>query len=327
MATKSESDTRKKVNLNTVLAKKRKGEKLVFLTAYDYCFAKLADAAGVDMILVGDSLGMTLLGHESTLPVTMDDMIRHSQAVRRGCEYAYLVGDMPFLSYQTDDRDAVLNAGRFIAEAGCDAIKLEGGKRVASRVRAIVNAGMVVMGHLGLTPQNALQFGGWRVQGKTVESYEAILEDALALQEAGISFLLLEGVPNQVAGLISRKLTIPVYGIGAGRELDGQLLIVHDILGMYDRFTPKFVKKYCDAGKLIRDSIETYANEVRQGQFPQDEHFYEISNEQLVEIQKTASNDHAAVDQALRTVVAATGPVLVATEEAKTKQSGQILAS
>ena len=276
---------RKKVTITTLRNKKNKGDKTVFITAYDFPFAKLADEAGVDMILVGDSLGMTVLGHETTLPVTMEDMIRHSQAVRRAVKYAFIVGDMPFMSYQTSDRDAVINAGRFIAEAGCDCVKLEGGRRVASRVRAIVDAGILVMGHLGLTPQNALQVGGYRVQGKDIQGFKDLLDDALALQEAGISSLLLEGIPNRVAGLIARQLTIPVYGIGAGRELDGQLIIMHDILGLFDRFVPKFVKKYASLGELARNAMKAYADDVRTVSFPSDEQFYDIPADNLKEIE------------------------------------------
>lgn len=278
----------KKVTINTLLAKKKTGQKVVCVTAYDYPFARLADAAGVDVILIGDSLGMTTLGYINTLAVTMDDMIRHAGAVRRGCRNAFLIGDMPFLSYQACTKDAVLNAGRFIAEAGCDAIKLEGGRRVVSQVRAIVDAGIVVQGHLGLTPQNAHQFGGWRVQGKTVDSFSSILDDAFVLQEAGASSLLLEGLPNEVGGIIARKLTIPVYGIGAGSELDGQLLIIHDMLGLYDRFTPRFVKKYCDAGDMILKAVATYAKEVRGGAFPTKDHYYPVDPKQLKEIKKAS---------------------------------------
>lgn len=281
-----DTQVRRKVTIKTLLSKKERGEKIVYITAYDYAFSRLVDAAGVDVILVGDSLGMTVLGYDTTLPVTMDDMIRHSMAVRKGCTYAFLIGDMPFMSYQSSVRDAVLNAGRFIAEAGCDGVKLEGGRRVAPQARAIVDAGIVVQGHLGLTPQNALQFGGWRVQGKDTASVRAILEDALALEDAGITSLLLEGIPSEVAGMVRSKLSIPVYGIGAGRELDGQLVIIHDILGMYDRLRPKFVKQYSDVGAAIRDAVSQYGEEVRSGKFPAEEHFYEVDAVQLEAIRE-----------------------------------------
>src|SRR3989344_401337 len=279
---------RKKVNISTLVAKKKKDEKAVFITAYDYPFSYLADQAGIDMILIGDSLGMTTLGHETTLPVTMEDMIRHSQAVKRGSKYAFLIGDMPFMSYQPSDRDAILNAGRFISEAGCDAVKLEGGRRVKDRVRAIVDAGIIVMGHLGLTPQNAAQMGGFRVQGKTVDQFEELLQDALALQEAGAALLLLEALPSEVASLIRARLSIPVYGIGAGGHMDGQLLIIHDLLGLFHQFTPKFVKKYASLGDDALQALQEYVSDVRSKKFPSPEHDYEINSEALEQIRLRA---------------------------------------
>ncbi len=218
------------------------------------------------------------------VPVTMDDMIRACQAVTRAVERAFVVGDMPYMSYQPSDRDAIINAGRFIAEADCDAVKMEGGKRMAGRVRAIVDAGILVMGHLGLTPQSLGQLGGYRVQGKSLAAYKQLLDDALALEDAGAHMLLLEAIPNEVAELIRNRLSIPVYGIGAGNRLDGQLVIVHDILGMFEEFTPKFIKRYAEVGKLITESITAYHNDVKTGAFPTEEHFYPIALEQLDEI-------------------------------------------
>lgn len=253
---------------------KEEGEMASWVTAYDYPMALIADRAGVDMILVGDSLGMTTLGYKTTLPVTMDDMIHHTKAVMRANPYAFVIGDMPYMSYQISNEEAVRNAGRFIAETGCDSIKLEGGRRVAERVKAINNAGILVMGHLGLTPQNMGQLGGFRVQGKTDEATKIIVEDAIALEEAGCTTLLLEGMPPHVAEAVRNNLTIPVYGIGAGDKVDGQLLIIHDMIGMFDQFMPKFAKQYCNAGKLIEGGIKQYIKEVKTKQFPKKEHFY-----------------------------------------------------
>jgi 3-methyl-2-oxobutanoate hydroxymethyltransferase len=281
---KPKEKKRKKVNLLTLFAKKRKEEQVVYITAYDYPLALLADRAGVDMILVGDSLGMTTLGYETTIPVTMDDMIRHSQAVTRANKYAFVVGDMPYMSYQVSDESAIRNAGRFIQEANCDAVKCEGGRRVASRIRAMVDSGTVVMGHLGLTPQNMAQFGGYKVQGKTKESFDALLDDAKAIEDAGASFLLLEAIPSETAGKIKEALSIPVYGIGAGDQMDGQLVIIHDMIGLFEQFQPKFVKRYCEAGSLISLALRAYCDDVRQGRFPKPEHFYDIKDEEKEKI-------------------------------------------
>ncbi len=281
---------RKKVTIETLKALKNREEKATFITAYDYPLAKYAERAGIEMILVGDSLGMTVLGHKTTIPVTMDDMIRAAQAVTRGAQLPFIVGDMPFMSYQPSDRDAVLNAGRFIAEAACDAVKLEGGKRVAERVRAIADAGIVVMGHLGLTPQSLAQMGGYRVQGKSLAQYQQLLADALALEEAGAHLLLLEAIPDEVAGLIHDRLHIPVYGIGAGQHVDGQLVIVHDLIGMFDEFKPRFVKRYAEVGQIITDSIKAYCQDVKTGAFPGPEHFYPIPDDQLAAIKHFQAN-------------------------------------
>lgn len=277
-------EERKKITLLTLRSMKLRGERAVFITAYDFPFGLFADRAGVDMILVGDSAAMTTHGHTTTMPITMDEMISHAKAVRKAVKYAFLIGDMPYMSYQPSDRDAIVNAGRFIAEAGCDAVKCEGGRRMAGRVKAMVDAGVVVMGHLGMTPQNMAQMGGYRVQGKTKESYDMLLDDALALQEAGASSLLLEAMPAETAAYIRERLSIPVYGIGAGDQVDGQLVIVHDIIGMFEQFKPKFVKRYCEVGELIEGVIRKYANEVRNKIFPSKEHFYDINADELKKI-------------------------------------------
>ena len=284
----------KKATLFTFRKKRENGEKIVFITAYDYPFAKLAEKAGADMILVGDSGGMTVLGYETTLPVTMDEMMVLAKAARRGAPHTFMIGDMPLGSYQTDNRDAVINALRFIKEAGCDAIKLEGGSRVAERVRALTDAGILVMGHLGLTPQNTSQFGGYRVQGKTKASLEEIIRDAQILESAGVFAILLEAMPEDAAAAVRSAVTIPIYGIGAGKKLDGQLLIMHDVVGLFDAFTPKFAKRYLEAGKLIQTAITTYATEVRAGTFPSTEYVYPITEEERKAIAPTIAKHRRA---------------------------------
>ncbi len=255
---------------------KQAGEKAAWVTAYDYPTATFAEAAGMDMILVGDSLGMVVLGYPGTVPVTMEDCIRHSQAVRRGAPNTFCIGDLPFLSYQVSDEDAVRNAGRFLKEADMDAVKLEGGRRVASRIRAIADAGILVMGHIGLTPQSSGQLGGFKAQGRDPESARELIKDALAVQEAGAFALLLEAVPPELTEFIWKKLTIPVYSIGAGAPCDGQLIICGDMLGLFQAFTPKFVKKYANVAAVEIEAFRAYISEVKQGQFPADEHVYHI---------------------------------------------------
>ncbi|MFH0916874.1 MAG: 3-methyl-2-oxobutanoate hydroxymethyltransferase, partial [bacterium] len=235
-----------------------------------------AQAAGLDMLLVGDSLGMCVYGYSGTVPVTMEQCIRHAEAVRRGAPDTFVVGDMPFMSYQTSCEAAVENAGRFVKEAGVDAIKLEGGVRVASRIKAIVDAGIVVMGHVGLTPQSSGQLGGHKAQGRTLESARAVVQDALAVQDAGAHMILLEAVPPEVGGYITRSLSMPVLSIGAGVDCDGQLLIVSDLIGQFQTFTPKFVKKYCDAAGMITGAMLDYVAEVKAGVFPAEEHCYRM---------------------------------------------------
>ncbi len=272
---------KKKHSIHTIQKMKADKEKVAWLTAYDYPTAEFAEAAGMDMLLVGDSLGMCVYGYEGTVPVTMDQCIVHCEAVRRGAPNTFVVGDMPFMSYQVSDEDAVRNAGRFLKEAGVDALKLEGGRRVVSRIKAILDAGIVVCGHIGLTPQSSGQLGGHKAQGRTIASARALIEDALAIQEAGAQMLLLEAVPPEVAGFIARKLTIPVFGIGAGPETDGQLIIVSDIIGQFQAFTPKFVKKYCNVAQVVTDAMKAYVSEVRGGVFPADEHCYHMLKDEV----------------------------------------------
>jgi|TARA_R110000765_G_scaffold370401_1_gene460633 3-methyl-2-oxobutanoate hydroxymethyltransferase len=271
-------DQRKKTTILTLNNQKKKGIKTVGVTAYDYPQALLADKAGVDWILVGDSIGMTTLGYKTTIPVTMDDMLPHCTAVWRANQSSFLIGDMPFMSYQISDELAIENAGKFI-QKGMDAVKVEGA--MYDRISAIANAGIVVMSHLGLTPHTRTKLGGYRVQGKTKESADVILEQALKLQDAGVSFLLLEAMPREAGKYVAEQLDIPIYGIGAGDKVDGQLVIQHDLIGMFFEFKSKFVKRYCEAGQLIEDSLKQYAQEVREGVFPGPDQFYEIKEEEL----------------------------------------------
>lgn len=259
---------------------KKEGEKVAWVTAYDYPMASFAEQAGMDMILVGDSLGMIVLGYKSTIPVTMADCISHCQAVRRGAPDTWIVGDMPFMSYQKSDEDAVDNAGRFLKEADVDCVKLEGGRRVITRIKAIGDAGMLVMGHIGLTPQSSGQLGGFKAQGRDVKNARELIKDALAIQEAGAYALLLEAVPPEVTDFIAKKLTIPVYSIGAGVCCDGQLLICGDMLGLFQAFTPKFVKKYANVSEIETTAFKQYIREVKNQEFPADEHVYHILDSQ-----------------------------------------------
>lgn len=277
---------KKKKTIQDFYAMKEKGEPITFITSYDYPTATFAEKAGMDMILVGDSLGMCVYGYEGTMPVTMDQMIGHTEAVRRGAPNTFVIGDMPFLSYQTNDEAAVENAGRFFKEARVDAVKLEGGVRVASRIKAIVDAGMLVMGHIGLTPQSSSQLGGFKAQGRTLESAIAQVEDALAVQEAGAAMILLEAIPPEVAGYIRDLLTIPVLSIGAGPYCDGQLLIVSDMLGIFEAFTPKFVKRYAEVGKICTEALSAYVQDVRNRAFPEPKHIYPMIPEELAKFKE-----------------------------------------
>jgi 3-methyl-2-oxobutanoate hydroxymethyltransferase len=273
--------TSSKVSILELQQKKAEGRPVTMLTAYDYPGALLVDEAGIDIILVGDSLAMTVLGHPNTVAVTVDEMLHHCRAVARGAKRAFLVGDMPFMSYQVERTEAVRNAGRFIKEAGMDAIKLEGGYPVVETARAIVAAGIPVMGHIGLTPQTATQLGGYKVQGKSAAAAKRLLEEAVALQEAGCFALVLEAVPAAVAQTITERLTIPTLGIGAGINCAGQVLVFHDILGLFDRFTPKFVKKYADVRSVMLTALQTYRQEVEAGQFPTPAHSFTIDEAEL----------------------------------------------
>jgi 3-methyl-2-oxobutanoate hydroxymethyltransferase len=259
------------------LEMKRAGKKVAWITSYDFPTAQFAEKAEIEMILVGDSMGMCVYGYAGgTMPVTMDQCIVHSEAVRRGAPNTYVIGDMPFLSYQTAPSDAVRNAGRFFKEAGVDAIKLEGGRRIIPMIKAIVDAGMVVCGHIGLTPQSSGQIGGFKAQGRTAETAHELMLDARTIQEAGARFLLLEAVPPEVGRLITEDLQIPVYGIGAGGYVDGQLLIVSDMLGIFQAFTPKFVKKYANLAEQTLKAMAEYVQDVKTSSFPEEQHTYKM---------------------------------------------------
>lgn len=277
---------RKKVTTLTFRQKKQRGEPISMLTAYDYPTALALDGAGIDSILVGDSLAMVVLGYENTLPVTMEEMLHHCRAVARGAKTALLIGDMPFMSYQVSPEEALRNAGRFLKEAGMDAVKLEGGRERVEAVRLITGAGIPVMGHLGLTPQSVHQMGGFRAQGKTAPAARRLLEDAHLLEEAGCFSLVLESVPARLAELISGRLSIPTIGIGAGVGCDGQVLVVHDMLGLFERFTPKFVKQYTDLSAQMQGAFTEYISEVTTRAFPDAEHSIEMEEEEWEALQK-----------------------------------------
>jgi len=270
----------KKVSLLDIEKKHKNHQIISMMTAYDYPGAIQVDESGVDIILIGDSLAMTVLGHPTTVSVTMTEMLHHCKAVSRGAQRAFLVGDMPFLSYQADSAEAVRNAGRFLKEAHIDAVKLEGGRNVLGSIQAILNAGIPVMGHLGLTPQTATKLGGYKVQGKTVANAVRLLEDALALQEAGCFAIVLEAITAPVAKVITERLDIPTIGIGSGVDCSGQVLVYHDILGLYDQFVPKFVKQYANLKDTIIDAIREYRVEVEQHTFPTDSHAFDMDDEE-----------------------------------------------
>lgn len=265
---------------------KQKGEKVAWVTAYDFPMASFAEQAGMDMILVGDSLGMVLLGYPGTVPVTMEECLICCKAVRRGAPNTFCIGDMPFLSYQTTDADAVMNAGRFLKEADMDAVKLEGGRRVQSKIKAIADAGILVMGHIGLTPQSSGALGGFKAQGRDPESARELILDARAVEEAGAFAILLEAVPPELTAFITKDLSIPVYGIGAGAPCDGQVLICGDMLGMFQAFTPKFVKKYANVAEIETNAFKEYISDVKSGKFPADEHCYHILPERAQEYEQ-----------------------------------------
>lgn len=268
-----------KNTVSTFREQKAKGEKISMLTAYDYSTAKLMDEAGINGILVGDSLGMVVLGYEDTLPVTMEDMIHHTAAVCRGAKNTLVVGDMPFMSYQVSVEEAVYNAGRLMKEGRCQAVKLEGGASVCPQIRAITNASIPVMAHIGLTPQSINAFGGFKVQGKSEETAKKLLEDAKAVEEAGAFAVVLECVPAKLAELISKSISIPTIGIGAGAGCDGQILVYQDMLGLFSDFTPKFVKKYANVGEMMTQAFRDYIADVQEGSFPAPEHTFAISED------------------------------------------------
>jgi 3-methyl-2-oxobutanoate hydroxymethyltransferase len=276
-----------RVTINDIRALKRRGEPIVMLTAYDYPSARLVEGAGADIILVGDTLGMVVLGYDTTVPVTMDEMLHHVKAVTRGAQRAFVVADMPFMSYQAGPVDALHNAARFLKEAGAHAIKLEGGVAVAETVRALVDAGIPVMGHIGLTPQSLHQFGGYKVQGKTPQSAIRLMNDALALERAGAFAVVLELVPAPLASLITKRLRVPTIGIGAGAGCDGQVQVFHDLLGLFEEFVPKHTKRYAQVGETIRNALAAYAADVREGRFPTEEQSFTMDERALTELLTT----------------------------------------
>ncbi len=285
---------RKKINLPALFKKVQEGEPITWLTCYDYPTAYLQDQAGIDMILVGDSLGMTMLGYEFTLPVTMEDMIRHTQAVRRGAPNVFLVGDMPYMSYQPGIETAIRNAGRFMAEASCDAIKLEGGAEMADRIEAIAKAGIPAIGHLGLTPQSVSALGGYRVQGKSAVQAKKIIDDAKALEDAGAFAILLEMVPDRVCKLITRRAEkCFIMSLGSGPDAHGQLLIYHDMFGLYPRFKPRMAKVFGNAGEVILDGLKGYQQEVKGRMFPQPENWFGMKDEDFAELEKLLGEENA----------------------------------
>ena len=272
-----------KLPLTELAAMVERGERIVMVTAYDYPSGRLADAAGLDIVLVGDSAAMTVLGHTSTVPATMDEMLMLTRAVTRGARRPLVVADMPFGSFQVSDEEALRNAVRFVKEAGADAVKLEGAGPSLSRVLALVGAGIPVMGHIGLTPQSATMLGGFKAQGKTAAKARRLVEDAVALEDAGCFSLVLEAVPAPVAARIGERLTIPTIGIGSGPDCDGQVLVLHDVLGVYDGRSPRFARRYADLATQIREALESFAGEVRSGAFPTEEHTYAMPEEELAE--------------------------------------------
>jgi len=275
----------KKITTETFRLKAARGETLTMLTAYDYPVAAAVDRAGIDSILVGDSLGMVVLGYENTLPVTMEEMLHHSRAVARGSQTALLIGDMPFMSYQASVEEAVRNAGRFLKEGGMDAVKLEGGRERTEAISAIVGSGIPVQGHLGLTPQSVHQLGGFRPQATTSAAAIRLLEDAQILEQAGCFSIVLENIPGRLGEMVTGRLEIPTIGIGAGPGCSGQVLVTYDILGLFDRFTPRFAKKYADFHKEMAQAISTYKEEVESGQFPADEHTLQMQEEERVRVE------------------------------------------
>ncbi|OLC54222.1 MAG: 3-methyl-2-oxobutanoate hydroxymethyltransferase [Chloroflexi bacterium 13_1_40CM_4_68_4] len=271
----------KKLTVPDVVAMKRDGRKITMMTAYDAAFARLVDRAGIDILLVGDSAGMVVLGHANTVPVTMDNMIQMAAAVSRGASHPVLVGDMPFGSYQTGTQDALRNAARFLKEAGMDAVKIEGGHETVDTVRALVENGISVMAHVGLTPQRVAMLGGFKTQARSARAARRLIDDAVALEDAGAFSIVLESIPSPVAAIVTERLAIPTIGIGAGPDCDGQVLVLHDVLGLYGDFKPKFAKRYADIGAQVEEALRTFDGEVRSGTFPDAEHSFTMKDEEL----------------------------------------------
>ena len=274
-----------KITTKKLIEKKKVGEKIVAITSYDYAFAKIVDECGVDVILVGDSLSMVVLGYKNTLSVTMDEMIHHTKAVSRAVSNALIVGDMPFLSYKVDVKEAVKNAGRFIQEGGAEAVKIEGGTEMCPTIKAMLNADIEVMGHIGLTPQAIYRYGGFLVQGKTLNAAQKLILDAINLEKTGVFSIVLESIPWQIAKIITKVVKIPTIGIGAGVHCDGQILVIHDMLGIFKEFKPKFLKYFGNVGKAIQDAILTYKNEIIGEKYPDIEHSYDMLPDDLEKIE------------------------------------------
>jgi len=286
-------DIVKKVTVPDVVAMKRDGKRITMMTAYDAAFARLVEAAGIDVILVGDSLGMVVLGYPNTVPVTMDDMVRHAAAVSRGASRPLLIGDMPFGSYQTGPTDALRNAARFLKEAGMDAVKLEGGHETVPIVKALVENGIAVMAHVGLTPQRVAQFGGFKTQAKSARAARTLIDDAVALEDAGAFSIVLESIPAPVAAMVTERLRVPTIGIGAGIDCDGQVLVLHDVLGLYGDFKPKFAKRYAEIGTAVVDALRAFDADVREGRFPDAEHSFTMKENELAALRQNAARPKA----------------------------------
>lgn len=270
----TEQNMKKKLSVNYFIRKKQEGGKITALTAYDSTSAKFAESAGIELILVGDSLGMTVLGYKNTIPVTLEQSLHHCAAVARGTEKSFVIGDMPFMTYHTSERDAKLNAARYLQDAGVDGVKIEGGKKMASTVDSLVTAGVPVMGHIGLLPQNVLTSGGYKIAGRTAEEANKLLDDAVVLERAGVFAIVLEGMPAELAAQISSSISIPTIGIGAGPQCDGQIQVINDILGLFTDFIPKHTKRYAELDKIISEALKNYVDEVKNSEFPTEEHSF-----------------------------------------------------
>ncbi len=290
-----EGSTMDKVTIQTLVAKKAAGHKITMLAAYDYPFAKLAEAGNIDSILVGDSIGMTMFGYPSLLPVTMELMIPHTVAVRKGAPNTFLIGDLPFLSYEVTTPDAIRNAGRFMAECGCDAVKLEGGRNRADVIKALVNASIPVVGHIGFTPQAMTMLGGFKAPGQDVSAALRLLEDAKILEDAGICMLVLEAVPADLAAMITKRAQVPVWGFGSGPDVDGQVLLLHDMIGMFDAFTAKFSKRYVDMGNEVTKAVREFVREVESGAFPAPENYAQMPPQVNEEVERELASRKSRV--------------------------------